>query len=154
MFLRLTSKPLNYCLGKDSPMDYLQKILWKLPDVWKDYFGLYTQYIGYLSPQMVKTLLQVKRNIDNELDVCLKDMDLKQTNEYAIKHGFNELPYKKEIDDVLPRMWEYLNQYDLSDDTVPTEQWDEMIEYLDSKAAKERVLCRAFIPKRTMKTLS
>ncbi len=119
-------------------MEYLQKIIWKLPDIWKDYFGLYTQYIGYLSPQIAKTILQVKRSIDNELGVDLKEMDLKRTNEYAIERGFNELPNKKEIDDVLPRIWDYLIQYDLSDDTVPAQQWVELINYLDKKAAKER----------------
>lgn len=120
-------------------MDYLQRVLWKLPEVWKDFFGLYTQYVGYLSPEMAKTVLQIKRSIDNELDADLKDLNLSRTNEYARDHGFNELPYKKEIDNVLPRIWEYLNQYDLSDDTVPVEQWDKLIEYLDQKVAKERL---------------
>ena len=119
-------------------MEYLQKIVWKLPGVWKDFFGLYTQYIGYLSAEMAKTLLQVKRSADNELDMELVDLNLDKTNEYARKHGFRELPYKEEINDVLPHIWKYLNEYDLSELSVPADQWDELIDYLDKKAAKER----------------
>lgn len=120
-------------------MELLHKILWELPDVWKDYFGLYTQYIGYLSPEIARTVLQIKRSCDNEKDADFDIMNLSRTNEYARDHGFIELPSKKEIDDVLPRIWEYLNQYDLSNVNVSTEQWNELIEFLDQKVAKERM---------------
>ena len=67
-------------------------------------------------------------------------MDLKNTNEYARANGFSELSYEKnekEINDVLPCIWEYLEHFDLSDEAVPEDQWKALIEYLDKKAEKE-----------------
>ena len=41
-------------------MDDLLRIPSRLAGLWKDFFGLYTQYIGYLTPEMVRTILQIK----------------------------------------------------------------------------------------------
>ena len=40
-------------------MENLVKLVWKLPDIWKECFGLYTNYVGYLSPEAEKTILQI-----------------------------------------------------------------------------------------------
>ena len=47
-----------------SKQKILMKILWGLPDIWKSFFGLYTQYVGYLTPKMIITLLSIKRESD------------------------------------------------------------------------------------------
>ena len=119
-------------------MDDLTKIPSKLAEIWKRFFGLYTQYVGYLTPEMVRTILQIKRSLDSSLVDEFTGMSLSQLNEYAEKHGFCEFPYKKEIADVLPRIWDYLKDYDLSDFTVPPKQWDELMEYLDLCEMKKR----------------
>ena len=120
-------------------MDDLARIPSRLAEIWKSFFGLYTQYVGYLSPEMAKTILQIKRSLDSSMDEeFTADMCLSQLNEYAGKHGFRELPYKEEIDDVLPRIWAYLKEYDLSDLTVSPEQWKALMEYLDLCEAKKR----------------
>lgn len=120
-------------------MDDLARIPSRLAEIWKSFFGLYTQYVGYLSPEMARTILQIKRSLDSSMnEEFTADMCLSQLNEYAGKHGFRELPYKEEIDDVLPRIWAYLKKYDLSDFTVSPEQWQALMEYLDLCEAKKR----------------
>lgn len=123
-------------------MDDIFRIPSKLATLWKDFFGLYTQYVGYLTPDMVRTILQIKRNFDNSRDEKLNDMSLSQLNEYAQKHGFYELPDMEEIDDVLPLIWNLLKKYDLSDLTVPPEKWKELMEFLDFCKTKNRLFMK------------
>ena len=119
-------------------MDDLARIPSKLAEIWKSFFGLYTQYVGYLTPEMARTILLIKRSLDSSLDEEFTGMSLSQLNEYAGRHGFREFPYKKEIDDVLPHIWKYLKDYDLSDLTVSPEEWNELMKYLDFCEAKKR----------------
>jgi len=76
-------------------MDDILRIPSRLATLWKDFFGLYTQYVGYLTPDMVRTILQTKRNFDNSRDEKLNDMSLSQLNEYAKEHGFASSPIWK-----------------------------------------------------------
>ena len=46
----------------------------------------------------------------------------------------------EEIDDVLPHLWNYLKDYDLSEFTVSPEQWNELMKYLDVREAKNKFL--------------
>lgn len=119
-------------------MDSFERIPSRLAEIWKSFFGLYTQYVGHFTPSMAKTILQIKRNCDNAPDEEFNDLDVSHINDYARKLGFKELPYKKEIDDVLPRLWDYLKDYDLSDFTVPPEQWNELMKYLDVCETRKR----------------
>ena len=43
---------------------------------------------------------------------------------------------KKELNEVLPVLWEYLDEFDLY--ALSDETWNGLIEYLDSKIAKEK----------------
>ena len=123
-------------------MDDIFRIPSKLATLWKDFFGLYTQYVGYLTPDMVRTILQTKRNLDNSRDEKLNDMSLSQLNEYAKKHGLCELPDMEEIDDVLPLIWNLLRKYDLSNITIPPEKWKELMEFLDFCKTKNRLFMK------------
>ena len=123
-------------------MDDIFRIPSKLATLWKDFFGLYTQYVGYLTPDMVRTILQTKRGFDSSPEENFTDMSLSQLNEYAQKHGFYELPDMEEIDDVLPLIWNLLKKYDLSDLTVPPEKWKELMEFLDFCKTKKRLFMK------------
>jgi hypothetical protein len=69
-------------------------------------------------------------------------MSLSQLNEYARKHEFHELPDMEEIDDVLPLIWKYLREYNLSDSSVPSEKWQELMGFLDYCKTRSRMIPR------------
>ena len=125
-------------------MDDLIRIPSRLAELWKDFFGLYTQYVGYLTPEMVRTILQIKRSLDNSPDGQFADMNLSRLNEYAKRNGFCELPDMEEIDDVLPTIWNYLKEYSLSDSTVPSEKWNELMKFLDYCKTRSRMIPRSW----------
>lgn len=116
----------------------IYRILSGLPDKWKSFFGLYTQYIGYLTADMAKTLLVVKRESYYDIDSDLSNISVDLINSKAFEYGVSELPYrdKKELNEVLPVLWEYLDEFELCE--LSDKAWNELIEYLDSKIAKEK----------------
>lgn len=122
----------------DNEEKIIYRILSGLPDKWKSFFGLYTQYIGYLTADMAKTLLVVKRESYYDLDSDLSNISVDLINTKAFEYGVSELPYrdKKELNEVLPVLWEYLDEFELCE--LSDKTWNELIEYLDSKIAKEK----------------
>jgi len=123
-------------------MDDILRIPSKLAVLWKDFFGLYTYYVGYLTPDMVRTILQTKRSFDSSPEENFTDMSLSQLNEYAKEHGLCELPDMEEIDDVLPLIWNLLKEYDLSNITIPPEKWKKLMEFLDFCKTKNRLFMK------------
>ncbi len=107
----------------------LQEIIFRFPNVWKDFFGLYTQYIGYLNADIAITLLTLKRIADSTLDFNCLELDLKRTNDYASHYNLEKLPYRKEIEAVLPELWKFLDKYDLSAECISETTWNEFIDY-------------------------
>lgn len=138
-------------------MDNEEKIIFEimsgLPEKWKSIFGLYTQYIGYFTADMAKTLLVVKRESYHDIDSHLSKIDLDLVNAKALEYGLAGLPYrdKPELNKAIPVLWEYIDEYDLC--AILDKAWNELIEYLDRKIAKERNLCRDYTQKPIMKTL-
>ena len=124
-------------------MDDLLRIPSGLARLWKSFFGLYTQYMGYMTPDMVRTILQTKRDFDSSQGASFTGMNVSQLNEYAGKHGLPELPDQEELDDVLPRIWDYLKKYDLSESAVPSESWNKLMEHIDLCETKGRIFFRA-----------
>ena len=57
-------------------MDDLVRIPLRLGRIWKEFFGLYTYYVGYLTPGMAKTILLIKRNCDNVPNEKFNGLDL------------------------------------------------------------------------------
>lgn len=119
--------------NKRENMDELLKIIWNLQNIWKEHFGLYTQYIGYVSPEMVKTILIIKKYSDENEDIDLRSFDLYKINKFARNNKIYEFPNKKEFDDVLPKYWDYLNKYDFSNNNLKKSEWNELLNYLDKK---------------------
>ena len=83
-------------------------ILSGLPDKWKSFFGLYTQYIGYLTADMAKTLLVIKRCSYFDIDFDYSNIDLDKINIKALEYELSELPYrdKEGLDAVIPTIQE------------------------------------------------
>lgn len=123
-------------------MDNEEKIIFEimsgLPEKWKSIFGLYTQYIGYLTADMAKILLVVKRESYHDIDSNFSNIDLDLVNAKALEYGLTELPCrdKSELNRAIPVLWEYLDKYDLC--AISDKAWNELIEYLDRKIAKEK----------------
>ncbi|MDT4376949.1 MULTISPECIES: hypothetical protein [Clostridia] len=113
-------------------------ILSGLPDKWKSFFGLYTQYIGYLTADMAKTLLVIKRCSYFDIDFDYSNIDLDKINIKALEYELSELPYrdKEGLDAVIPVLWEYLDEFDLCE--ISDESWNGLVKFLDNKIAKEK----------------
>ncbi|MGN0673620.1 MAG: hypothetical protein ACI4KJ_04245 [Anaerovoracaceae bacterium] len=137
----------------DNEERIIFEILSGLTDKWKSFFGLYTQFIGYLTTDMAKTLLVVKRESYYDIDSHFSNINLDLINVKALEYGVTELPYrdKYELNEVIPVLWEFLDEYDLY--AISDKAWNKLIEYLDKMIAKEGDLCRDYIQKPIMKTL-
>lgn len=122
----------------DNEEKIIYRILSGLPDKWKSFFGLYTQYTGYLTADMAKTLLVVKRESYYDIESDFSNINLNLINTKAFEYGVSELPYrdKKELNEVLPVLWEYLDKFELCE--LSDKTWNKLIEYLDSKITKEK----------------
>ena len=107
-------------------------IIWGLNDEWKSFFGLYTQYVGYLTADIVKTLLCIKRFSYYDFDEFL-NIDIDEINKKAREYGIAELSCKdkKELNAVLPVLWKYLDSFDLSIESISEDVWREFIEYIE-----------------------
>lgn len=114
----------------------LRDIACRLPCIWKDSFGLYTQYAGCLSARMVKTILEVKRLSDSDAGFDCAELDVVALNRIADKHGLTTFRESEDMDAILPKLWKFLSQYNLSSQVVGSDDWGEFIDYLDHKAEK------------------
>lgn len=120
---------------------YLIKCVNALADKWKTHFGLFTQYAGYLTPELAISLLSVWRFYDNEDYNNLTAIEiLKLLNERIAmlnentQYQYVYFPENKDICTVVPKLIETLYDYDLSMANVPSEQWNDFLHYLDNKS--------------------
>lgn len=111
----------------------LGNIIFNLQDVWKRHFGLYTQYIGYMTPEMLITLSTIKRIADSTWEIDCSELSLNKTNELAEKFDLYRIPVKDEFEAVLPKLWAFLEKFDLSEDNISENSWNEYIKYLENK---------------------
>lgn len=118
----------------------LLKCVDRLSAKWKDYFGLYTHYVGYLSAELIITLLYVWRTSDpfdfeglsgKEIRLLIDDRARTLNERNKLKLAL--FPLDKDIDDVMPMLIEVLDEYDLSESNLPDDIWQEFISYLTSK---------------------
>lgn len=120
---------------------YLMKCVNTLADKWKYHFGLYTQYVGYLTPELLISLLSAWRNYDNkdyrnldeqEILKLLNDR-ITMLNENTTQH-YIYFPNDKDTCSVLPKLIETLYNFDLSVPNISSEEWNKLINYLHSKS--------------------
>lgn len=121
----------------------LLKCVDRLSEKWKDHFGLYTHYVGYLSAELVITLLYVWRTSDpfDFEDLSGKEIRSLIDDRARALNARNELklalfPLDKDIDDVMPTLIEVLDEYNLSESNLPDDIWQEFISYLTSKTKR------------------
>lgn len=121
----------------------LLKCVDRLSEKWKDHFGLYTHYVGYLSAELVITLLYVWRTSDpfdfeglsgKEIRLLIDDRARALNERNKLKLAL--FPLDKDIDDVMPTLIEVLDEYDLSESNLPDDIWQEFISYLTSKTKR------------------
>lgn len=107
---------------------------------WKDHYGLYTQYVGYLTAELIVTLLYVWRTSDplefvelsgREIRLLIDDKAMLINEQEGRK--LKLFPFDNDIDTVMPKLIEILNEYDLSENNLSKEDWQEFIDYLSSK---------------------
>ena len=118
----------------------LMKCIQRLSEMWKAHFGLHTYYVGYLTAELLISLLYVWRTSDpNEFDEldgkeirALLDEKTNLLNEQQnLKLAL--FPFDSDIDTVMPKLIDELNHYDLSESNLSEEKWKELIDYLSTK---------------------
>ena len=68
-------------------------VMQNLAGVWKKHFGLYTQYVGYLSLEQIKTLLTLKKESDQYGEFNLSALSLNELNNTAQKYNLKAFGY-------------------------------------------------------------
>ena len=118
----------------------LMKCIDRLSVKWKHHFGLYTQYVGYLTADLVITLLYVWRTTDpldfeglsgKEIRLLIDERTMFLNEQEGLK--LKLFPFDNDIDTVMPKLIEILSEYDLTESNLPNEDWQELIAYLSSK---------------------
>lgn len=93
-------------------MENEKEILWRcsqdLAETWKRFYGLGTYYEGYLTPQMVKEIMSVRRYGGNYADLQIKD-------------------------DVKEKLVAVAERYDLSEAVIGEETWNAFLDYINNK---------------------
>ena len=109
-------------------------IIWGLDYERKSFFGPYTQYVGYITADIIKTLLYIKRFSYYDFDEFL-NINIDEINKKAKEYGIDELlcKDKNELNAVLPVLWKYLDKFDLSISSISDDTWKEVIKYLDNQ---------------------
>ena len=122
--------------------EQLIKCAMELADKWKQFFGLYTQYAGYLTADMALAIMSVWREWDGEKELTEYDAIEGQhiINDYIFEYNKNNPQNKlsyfslhEEETAVLSKLLGVLQKYDL---WVEEKTWDSFAEYLRSKSTK------------------
>lgn len=118
----------------------LMKCVEGLASKWKSHFGLYTQYVGYMTGEMIISLLTAWRYSEhNEYDEMsdreISDLINRKIAEYNVdnEETIASFPSDQDIDTAMQKLIQFLKDYDLSEESVPQHMWDQFIEYLKSK---------------------
>ena len=118
----------------------LMKCVEGLTSKWKSHFGLYTQYVGYMTGEMIISLLTVWRHsepdeYDEMSDREINDLINRKIAEYNADNEETIAPFPsdQDIDTAMQKLIQFLKDYDLSEESVPQHMWDQFIEYLKAK---------------------
>lgn len=118
----------------------LMKCIQRLSEKWKDHFGLHTYYVGYLTAELLISLLYVWRTSDpiefdgldgKEIRALLDEKTILLNEQQNLKLAL--FPFDSDIDTVMPKLIDELNHYDLSESNLSEEKWKELIDYLSTK---------------------
>ena len=118
----------------------LCNLIFDLEYAWKSHFGLYTQYVGYLNPQLVKTLIIVWRfqTINKDKTELTNSQDInKYIFQNNLSYNCHEVLDNKDLDSVIPKLFKTLKKYDLSETALTEKEFNRLLEYLDSKTIEK-----------------
>lgn len=119
-------------------------LVWKMQDVWKSHFALFTYYVGYLTPEILKAVLVLRRYGDEgEIRTLaekesLSDADLNAALETAVGFSGHPVTYSDKIATVIPKLLSESLGCDLSEEAIPESEWKDILEYFDWRASRGR----------------
>ena len=114
----------------------------ELSEKWKGFFGLHTQYVGYLTPEMALALMQIWREWDEDAELTeYESAELQQVINNRIEQIYiNEGPNLKprfslqnDEAEVLKKLFSVLEKFDL---WVDETTWNSFSNYLRTKTRK------------------
>lgn len=118
----------------------LYALVQQLVSRWKDHYGLYTYYVGYLTADLLVALLTVWRASSPEEFVGLSGKEIrelidKKTTKLNEQQGIklSYFPSNNEIDSVMPELIDVLCQYGLSGSDISDSSWNAFMEIPLSK---------------------
>ena len=118
----------------------LYNLIFDLEYAWKSHFGLYTQYVGYLDSQLVKTLIIIWRfqTINKNIKELSNSQDInKYIFQNNLSYNCHEVLDNKDLDSVIPKLFKTLKKYDLSETVLTEKEFKQLLEYLDSKTIEK-----------------
>lgn len=120
-------------------MGYLQN----LQIAWKDYFGLSTQYVGYLDPEMALSLMTVQRysdlfkqkgiELDNDI-VQRINQEILDLQDFCPEYKLQCIQNKEEIKAVMPDIIKKIRPMQVSHRDISEEEWEAFSNYVHSKS--------------------
>lgn len=118
----------------------LIKCINDVADKWKTHFGLHTYYVGYMTAEMMISLLTVWRYSDHSEFLNLSDKEILAKFDDKIRTlnfekglSLQPFPCDQDVITVMPKLRDALLEYDLSEDNVPQAEWERLLAYLESK---------------------
>lgn len=122
--------------------DYLLSCVCSLESTWKSVYGLGTQYVGYMTVDMLIAILSVRRYAYDyicwndektytlgNVNKLINELNTEGVIDYAIPSFPNDKDYAIAITDLLKTTTEY----DLSEKSISETEWLQFMDYLISK---------------------
>lgn len=118
------------------------RCVWSLESTWKSVYGLGTQYVGYMTPDMVITILSARRYAydfiewDQEDSFTLENLNklVEGINEFGLlTYTVPMFTENKDYRIAIPKLLKTVAEYDLSEESISSDEWANLIEYIKSK---------------------
>lgn len=122
--------------------DYLLSCVSSLESTWKSVYGLGTQYIGYMTVDMIISVLSVRRyaydyirwNDENTYTLANINKLINELNsEGVIDYAIPTFPNNEDYAIAIPDLLKITTKYDLSEKSISETEWLQFINYLNSK---------------------
>ena len=124
------------------PKNDLVKCIQSLESTWKSVYGLGTQYVGYMTPDMVITILSAHRYAydfiewDQEDSFTLENLNklVEGINVFGVlAYTVPMFPENKDYRNAIPKLLKTVATYDLSEESISGDEWLKFVEYINSK---------------------
>lgn len=120
------------------------KCVCSLESAWKSVYGLGTQYEGYMTPDMLIALMSARRcaydyfDWDDEASFSLDNLnrlisDINNDGLLSYTVPLFPDPSNRHYGTAVPKLLKTIKDFDLSPETIPEEEWSQIIAYINSK---------------------